>query len=67
MSQELRKALMTVGANGNAFANQTDLHPMIYNILLDELPLFAIMGTEQAQGPVHQYRVRASLPEAWVN
>ena len=67
MSSDLQKALMDTTTNANAYASRTDLHPMIYNILLDELPLWAIMGTEQAQGPVHQYRVRASLPESWVN
>lgn len=64
---ELRKALMDTSTNANAYASQTDLHPMIYNLLLDELPLWQIMGTEQAQGPVHQYRVRTSLPGAWFN
>lgn len=66
MSENLEKALMDSVTNTNAYASRTDLAPMIYNILLDELPLWRLVGTEQAQGPVHQYRVRASLPEAWV-
>lgn len=66
MSEQLNKALASVAGNPNAFADAKDIHPMIYNILLDELPLWKIMGTERAQGPVHQYRVRATLPEAWV-
>lgn len=64
MSEELVKALMTASGNSNLY--QEDLSPRIYNLLLDELPLWGLFGTEQAQGPVHQYRVRASLPGAWV-
>ena len=65
MGEVLEKALMDSSTNTNAYASRTDLHPMIYDILKDELPLWQIVGTEKAQGPVHQYRVRASLPEAW--
>lgn len=66
MSDQLIKAIMDSTTNTNAYASRTDLSPMIYNLLLDELPLWRLVGTEQAQGPIHQYRVRATIPTAWV-
>lgn len=62
MNAELLKALMNTGDNSNLF--QEDLHPTIYNILQQELPLWTFLGTEQAQGPIHQWRVRTALPAA---
>lgn len=64
MDTNLEKALQTATSTSNLY--QTDLAPQIYDILLKELPLISLFGTEQAQGPVHQFRKRTSLPQAWV-
>jgi hypothetical protein len=61
---ELYKAIMHTGTHSNLY--QTDLAPMIYDLLQDELPLWKLLGTENAMAPVHQYRVRSTIPEAWV-
>ena len=64
MDTNLEKALQTAASTTSLY--QTDLAPMIYDILLKELPLLTLFGTEQAQGPIHQFRKRTSLPQAWV-
>lgn len=62
--ETLEKALQTATSTSTLY--QTDLAPQIYQLLLKETPLLNLLGTEEAQGPVHQFRMRTALPAAWV-
>lgn len=64
MTMELEKALQTTGGTTQLW--QEDLSKQIYDLLQIELPLWNIIGTEQANGPIHRLRKRASQPTAWV-
>lgn len=61
--QTLNKALMNT--TDQALLIPEDLNPLIHGLLEEEFPLWRAIGRERAQGPVHEYRVRASLPSAW--
>jgi len=58
--ETLEKAIQTATSTSSLY--QTDLAPQIYQLLLKETPLLRLLGTEEAQGPVHQYRMRTALP-----
>lgn len=60
---ELEKALQTTGGTSQLW--QEDLSARIYDMLQIEMPLWNILGTEQANGPVHRLRVRNTLPTAY--
>lgn len=62
MNEELLKALQTTSGTSQLW--QEDLSARIYDLLQIELPLWNILGTEQANGPVHRMRVRSMLPTA---
>lgn len=63
MSELLTKALMNT--TDQSLLIPEDLSPIIHGLLEEEFPLWNLVGREQAQGPIHEYRVRASLPGAW--
>lgn len=63
MAELLRKALMNT--TDQSLLIPEDLNPTIHGLLEEEFPLWNIVGRERAQGPIHEYRVRASLPGAW--
>jgi hypothetical protein len=61
---ELEKAMQQSSTTTQLW--QEDLSKQIYDLLQIELPLWSILGTEQANGPIHRLRKRASLPTSWV-
>lgn len=63
MSELLQKALMNTTDQSSLIPE--DLSPMIHGLLEEEFPLWTLLSRERAQGPVHEYRIRATLPQAW--
>lgn len=63
MNSELQKALMNT--TDQSLLILEDVSPLIHDLLQEEFPLWNLMGTQRAQGPVHEYRVRSSYPAAW--
>lgn len=63
MSELLNKALMNT--TDQSLLIPEDLSPVIHDLLQEEFPLWRLVQRERAQGPIHEYRVRASLPSAW--
>lgn len=63
MSELLQKALMNT--TDQSLLIPEDLSPIIHDLLEEEFPLWSLVQRERAQGPIHEYRVRASLPGAW--
>lgn len=63
MSNELNKALMNTGDQTQLILE--DVSPIIHGLLEEQFPLWNLVGRERAQGPVHEYRIRATLPGAW--
>lgn len=63
MSELLNKALMNT--TDQSLLIPEDLSPIIRDLLEEEFPLWRLVQREQAQGPIHEYRVRATLPSAW--
>lgn len=63
MNEILQKALMNTGDQTQLILQ--DVSPVILDLLEEEFPLWNLLGRERAQGPVHEYRIRASLPGAW--
>lgn len=64
MSETLNKALMNT--TDQSLLIPEDLSPLIHDLLEQDFPLWRLVAREQAQGPLHEYRVRATLPTAWV-
>lgn len=60
---ELQKALMNTTDQSQLILE--DVSPLIHGLLEEDFPLWRLVGRERAQGPVHEYRIRASLPSAW--
>lgn len=63
MSELLQKALMNT--TDQTLLIPQDLSPIIHGLLEEEFPLWNLLGRERAQGPIHEYRIRATLPQAW--
>jgi hypothetical protein len=60
----LNKALMN--STDQSLLIPQDLNPVIHGLLEEEFPLWSAIGRERATGPVHEYRVRATLPGAYI-
>jgi len=61
----LQKALLQTTSPGGAALTPQDLNPVLMEYLGRLSPLYRLVAKKQAQGRVHEFVVRTSVPPAW--